>query len=216
MIDIDAFVKAFTEKTDCTFKNRAVFIGLQGSYGRGEAAETSDIDVVLILDTLCISDLDTYKNMLDTLPYRNLICGFISGKDELTNWEESELFQFLHDTTPIKGNLDFIFEKIDGKAVSRAIKIGACNIYHTCAHNYVHEQSTEILRALFKSARFVLQAILFSETGEYLKSKNELLSRSAKATEILQAERKFSDGEIDFNRASAILFDFAQKILRHN
>ncbi len=112
--------------------------------------------------------------------------------------------------------MDFIFEKIDGKAVSRAIKIGACNIYHTCAHNYVHEQSTEILRALFKSARFVLQAILFSETGEYLKSKNELLSRSAKATEILQAERKFSDGEIDFNRASAILFDFAQKILRHN
>ena len=33
------------------------FAGLQGSYAREEATETSDIDVVVILDRLDMSDL---------------------------------------------------------------------------------------------------------------------------------------------------------------
>jgi hypothetical protein len=33
--------------------------------------------------------------MIDTLPNRELICGFLSGKDELINWEPSDLFQYL-------------------------------------------------------------------------------------------------------------------------
>ena len=59
------------------FANRVWFFGLQGSYGRGEAKETSDIDVVVILDELNASDIQTYQNMLDTLPHRELICGFV-------------------------------------------------------------------------------------------------------------------------------------------
>ena len=40
------------------FGERLWFVGLQGSYGRGEATDTSDIDVVsLFLDTLNIDDL---------------------------------------------------------------------------------------------------------------------------------------------------------------
>lgn len=58
---------------------------LQGSYGRGEATETSDIDAVVILDELTVTDIQTYSIMLDTLPYRELICGFLSGKDEIMN-----------------------------------------------------------------------------------------------------------------------------------
>ena len=172
MIDIKTWIEEFTKKVERTFADRVWFVGLQGSYGREEATATSDIDVVVILDELRVNDLKTYRDMLDTLQNRQLICGFISGKDELLHWETSDLFQFYYDTTPIKGTLDTLLEKIDRQAVKRAIRIGACNIYHACVHNFVHEKSDEILRSLYKSAVFVLQAVWFYETGKSNRKRN--------------------------------------------
>ena len=83
-----------------TFENRVWFVGLQGSYGRGEATETSDIDVVVILDELSAKDILIYNDMLNTMSHRDLICGFLSGKNELMNWEPSDLVQFYNDTIP--------------------------------------------------------------------------------------------------------------------
>ena len=128
MIDIKNWMNTFLDALNTTFVNRVWFVGLQGSYGRGEATETSDIDIVVILDKLSASDIQKYNAMLDTLPNRELICGFVSGKDELLNWEPSDLFQFYYDTTPIQGSLDELLAVIDEPAVNRAIKIGACNI----------------------------------------------------------------------------------------
>ena len=126
MIDITAWIQNFLKKLNITFENRVWFVGLQGSYGRGEAIETSDIDIVVILDELSAMDIQIYNDMLDTLTHRELICGFLSGKKEIMNWEPSDLFQFCHDTTPIKGSLDDVMAVIDESAVNRAIKIGAC------------------------------------------------------------------------------------------
>ena len=56
MIDITIWMQSFLETLNETFKNRVWFVGLQGSYGRGEATETSDIDVVVILDELSAAD----------------------------------------------------------------------------------------------------------------------------------------------------------------
>ncbi|MBR2927362.1 MAG: nucleotidyltransferase domain-containing protein, partial [Clostridia bacterium] len=52
MIEITAWMKEFLQTLNQTFANRVWFVGLQGSYGRGEATETSDIDIVVILDQL--------------------------------------------------------------------------------------------------------------------------------------------------------------------
>lgn len=41
--------------------------------------------------------------------------------------ENSDLFQFYYDTTPIIGTLDLLLEKIDTQVIKRTIKIGACN-----------------------------------------------------------------------------------------
>ena len=94
MINITTWLDGFLKALHDTFGNRVWFVGLQGSYGRGEATETSDIDVVVILDELSVSDIGEYHAMLDTLPHRELICGFLSGKDELLGWEPSDLFSF--------------------------------------------------------------------------------------------------------------------------
>ena len=213
MIDITAWMNDFLQKLNDTFGNRVWFVGLQGSYGRGEARETSDIDVVVILDVLSASDIGDYNAMLDTLPHRELICGFLSGKDELLNWEPSDLFQFYYDTTPIKGSLDELLAVIDDAAVKRAIKIGACNIYHGCVHNMLHEKSEDILRGLYKSASFVVQAIAFKQTGKYIKHQKELLGVvSADERKIIDTFLMLKNGDAaQFDAMSDTLFAWAKK-----
>ena len=65
MIDITAWMNEFLQKLNHTFENRVWFVGLQGSFARGEATETSDIDIVVILDELSAMDIQTYNKMLN-------------------------------------------------------------------------------------------------------------------------------------------------------
>ena len=218
MIDITTWMQNFLQTLNKTFENRVWFVGLQGSYGRGEATETSDIDVVVILDELSAKDIQIYNDMLDTLPNRKLICGFLSGKNEIMNWEPSDLFQFCNDTTPIKGTLDEVFALIDENAINRAIKIGACNIFHGCVHNMLHEKSEDILRGLYKSASFVVQAIVFKQTGKYIKHQEELL-KVVSSDELVIVENFMNlknGGTVDFSLMSETLFDWAKKWISEN
>ena len=218
MIDITVWMQKFLQTLNKTFENRVWFVGLQGSYGRGEATETSDIDVVVILDKLSAKDIQIYNDMLDTLPHRKLICGFLSGKNEIMNWEPSDLFQFCNDTTPIKGTLDEVIALIDESAVNRAIKIGACNIFHGCVHNMLHEKSEDILRGLYKSASFVVQAIVFKQTGNYIKHQEELLKVvSSDERAIVENFMNLKNGgTVDFSLMSETLFDWAKKWISEN
>ena len=177
MIDITAWMDGFLKALHDTFGNRIWFVGLQGSYGRGEATETSDIDVVVILDELSASDIGDY------------------------------------DTTPIKGSLDELLTLIDETAIRRAIKIGACNVYHGCVHNMLHEKSEDILRGLYKSASFVVQAIAFKQTGKYIKYQKDLLGVvSADEQKIIETFLKLKNGEIvEFDAMSEELFTWAKK-----
>ena len=218
MIEISSWMDKFVGALEASFGNRVWFVGLQGSYGRGEATETSDIDVVVILDELTAIDIQTYNAMLDNLPNRELICGFVSGKEELLNWESSDLFQFYHDTTPIKGSLDELLSVIDKTAIARAIKSGACNIYHGCVHNMLHEKSDEILKGLYKSASFVVQAICFQETGCYIKSQKDLLVKvSGDEKSIVENFLSLKNGgKVDFEEMSNTLFAWSKKWIGNN
>ena len=218
MIEITTWLDVFLKAIEKTFANRVWFVGLQGSYGRGEATETSDIDVVVILDQLSALDIQAYHDMLVMLPNRELICGFLSGKKEIMNWEPSDLFQFCHDTTPIKGSLDEVMAVIDESAVDRAIKIGACNIYHGCVHNMLHKKSGDVLKGLYKSASFVVQAIAFKQTGKYIRLQKDLLQVvSSNEQIILETFMNLKNGgTIDFNLMSETLFAWSKKWISEN
>ena len=213
MIDINSWMINFLQTLNETFKNRVWFVGLQGSYGRGEATKTSDIDVVVILDELSAMDIQTYNDMLDTLSHRDLICGFLSGKSEVLNWEPSDLFQFCHDTTPIQGSLDEVMAVIDESVVNRAIKIGTCNIFHGCVHNMLYEKSEDILRGLYKSASFVVQAIVFKQTGNYIIHQKDLLQVvSFDERVIVETFLNLKNGgTVEFNLMSETLFAWSKK-----
>ena len=213
MIDVTNFLNGFLHSLDDTFGSRVWFVGLQGSYGRGEATDSSDIDIVVILDELSFPDIKAYNDMLDTLPHRELICGFLSGKNEIINWEPSDLFQFFYDTKPVVGCLDELLSVIDESAVDRAISSGVCNIYHGCVHNMLYEKNEDILKSLYKAASFVVQAIAFKQTGNYIRQKKELLQVvSADERIIIEIFMKLKNGgAVDFNSMSETLFSWAKK-----
>lgn len=219
MFSINIWMQEYIDAVQKQFCNRIWFIGLQGSYGRGEATEQSDIDVVLILDHVSAEDLQTYSTLLDTLSGRDKICGFVSGKEELLAWEPSDLFQFYYDTTPVFGSLDVLLEKISREDIRREIHIGACNVYHMCAHNMLHEKSPEILKGLYKSAAFTLQAIAYLQTGHYEKKKSALLSfLQSKDRAILetcmQLKGTNSVSQEELAELSALLLDWASEWMK--
>jgi len=218
MIDITAWIQNFLQTLNENFRDRVWFVGLQGSYGRGEATETSDIDIVVILDELSVMDIQAYNNMLDTMPHRELICGFLSGKNEIMNWEPSDLFQFCYDTTPIKGSLDEVADVVDENAVNRAIKIGACNIFHGCVHNMLYEKSEDVLRELYKSASFIVQAIAFKQTGKYIRHQKDLLHVvDSDERAITETFTNLKNGRmVDFNLMSETLLGWSKKWIAEN
>ena len=184
---IENWIKEIVCKIKNEFDERLTFIGLQGSYKRKEANENSDIDLVVILNELTINDLKKYRELISQMSYKEKACGFISGKQEILNWEKSDLFQFYHDTQAIYGNIDYLLPLIKTEDIKKAIKIGACNIYHAGCHNFLYENSVEILWALYKASFFILQAKSFIEINKYLSSKKELIEElNGTDKEILQ------------------------------
>lgn len=217
-ININTWIQGYLSNLKTLFGSRLVFVGIQGSYGRGEATENSDIDMVVILDHAEPTDLATYSAMLDSLPHRDKMCGFISGIPELKKWERSDLFQFYYDTTPIFGSVDFLKEEIRKEDARRAVRIGGCNLYHMCGHNLVHEKSPEILNGLYKSAVFTVQAVSYLQTGTYRKIKAELLPVLEQPDrEILETaialKRQPNLAQDDFERLSGQLFRWTSHLI---
>ena len=174
MIIANKWMIELTEKLKDHFGNRLILTGLQGSYQRDEATENSDIDAVIILDTLLMDDLKTVKGILATMPENDKACGFISGRNELRNWPKHELFQFINDTRLYYGSFDGLLPEIRRDDIIESVKIGASGLYHACCHTFLHGEP-QALKELYKGAFFILQAAYYLRHGEYVRSKKELL-----------------------------------------
>lgn len=213
-MDIKLWMEQFLNVMKGTFGGRLACVGLQGSRGRGEGGAASDIDVVVILDRLTMEDLESYRAAVADLPQRELLCGFVSGRGELACWDAADLFQFYHDTTPYLGSLDFLLPRISGESIRRAVHLGACNIYHACCHNYVHERETEILKSCCKSAFFILQAKHYLETGMYTARKADLLPQLAGADREILAALLAEEFETRFAKLTGLLMEWSSGLIR--
>lgn len=174
--DIDEWVNLAIEKLQKVFREKLLFVGLQGSYNRGEATSESDIDLVIILDELSFDDLKEYRKIINEMTNKELACGFISGKKELQNWSKTDLFQFFYDTKPLVGNLENIIQSPTIEDIKKSIKTSSEALYHAAVHSFVHSTNfAEDLQSLYKMTFFILQAKYFIKTNTYVKTKNELL-----------------------------------------
>ena len=175
MFDINVWLDIIIKKLQNEFEQRLLFVGLQGSYNRGEATQNSDIDLVVILDNLSFEDLKRYHSIINSMPDKDKSCGFISGREELQNWSKSDLFQFFYDTKSLIGNLQDLIQAPTIEDATQAVKISSENLYHTSVHSFIHSNNrAEDLKNLYKGVFFVLQAKYFIETKKYIPTKNEL------------------------------------------
>ena len=185
MIYPESWMQAYIDLAERLFPGRVQCIGLQGSYGRGEAAPDSDIDPVLILDALSPQDVLTYREGLLTLPEQEKICGFVSGREELLNWDEGDLFQFYHDTLSYRGDLAFVRSRLNADSPRKALHQGACALYHGCVHSFSHGQNRQVLFSFYKTAAFLLQAKYYLDGGVYVKKHRELARLLTGADKLL-------------------------------
>ena len=77
----------------------------------------------------------------------------------------------------------------------------------------LYEKSKEILKGLYKSASFVVQAICYKQTGKYISRQKDLLSLVAPDERVI-IETFLSlrnGGMIDFDEMSEVLFIWAKK-----
>ncbi len=175
MVEIRAWAESFARKLQGHFGPRLLFVGYQGSYGRGEATPESDIDIVTVLDAVAPADLDAYRTLVQAQPQGELACGFLCGKKELRAWPRYDLYGLMLDTKPVLGDLPALLPRLTEADARGALAIGAANLYHAACHTFLYSPAPEkALPGLGKAAFFCLRLWALLEDGVYRASKKEL------------------------------------------
>lgn len=221
MICIDKYIEELTAELKEAFDGRLLYVGLQGSYLRGEANENSDIDIMAIIDDMTAEDLKTYKNALMAVGDYDKSCGFICGREELKSWNVLEICHLLHTTKDCFGCLsDFVpsYSKAD---VLNYIKMSVGNLYHELCHRYIHaDRDCNVLYfpQTCKGVFFILQNLHYLKSGEFILTKKELLESlsAAKDKEVLALSISLNSSEntdYDFDNVFKIVYEWCQSTL---
>ena len=217
--DIELYMqKIKLELLDCFGKN-LLYLGLQGSFRRGEAGENSDIDVVVILEEFDVIQMKQYREILKRVGNDERSCGFICGRKEMKNWNRFEICQLLHETKDYYGKLSEFVPAFSRKGVQDYLKTGAGTLYHELCHRYIHgtqEQLREALPFLYKAVFYLLQNRCWLNTGEYPQNRSELLEHlSGRDRTVLQIGMQIREGKIwDWEEVYSQLFFWCQEVLQ--
>lgn len=218
MFNIEKYINDLITACKDTFGNRLLYVGLQGSYLRGEATEASDIDIMTVIDGLSVRDLDSYSNILKRIGYFDKSCGFICGRNDLLNWNPLEICHLLHTTKDYYGTLAELVPAYTREDERNYVKLSLNNLYHELCHKYVHsdrETNIALLPMTCKSVFFIMQNVYYLETGEFVLTKNELLKKlhgeNKNMLEMTMALKAVED--YNFDKAFATLFEWCQKTL---
>lgn len=208
MFRLENYLEALIAACRELFCERLLYVGLQGSYLRGEAHEGSDIDVMVVLDRLTVQDMDAYREILQRIGQFERSCGFLCGKDELSCWNPLEICHLLHTTKDLYGTLLPFVPQATREDEIQFVKLGLGNLYHELCHRYVHasrEKNVARFRSSCKGVFFLLQNLHYLETGTFMQTKAELKGCiSAGDCEILALADLPDD--YDFPLAFSMLF----------
>ena len=217
-MDIQVYLGRLISGLTHTFGGRLLYVGLQGSYLRGEATEASDIDVMVIFDEIDVPTLDAYRELLISVGYYDLSCGFVCGRADIEAWNTLEVCHLLHTTRDLYGRLADFVPAYSREDVIQYVKVSVGNLYHELCHRYIHasrDKSQACLAASCKSVFFIMQNIHFLQTGCFVATKKELLNAlEVEDREILVLSLGLADGEaIDFDKAFTGLLRWCQGTL---
>ena len=208
MLDLNEYLNGLISECRAAFRERLLYMGLQGSYLRGEANENSDIDVMVILDSFSVRDMDTYRSILKTVGSFDKSCGFICGKEEMRRWNPLEVCQLLHTTKDLVGSLADHLPEASEKDEVNYVKLTLGNLYHELCHRYIHADKAKNVsrfRGTCKGLFFLIQNLRYLETGRFAVTKAELLEMSDEEDRRVLRLSELPDG-FDFDEALSTLF----------
>ena len=213
MFDLNDYLEALILECKAAFGKRLLYMGLQGSYMRGEANENSDVDIMIVLDDFSVEDMDAYRDILALIGYQEKSCGFICGKDEMTRWNPLEVCQLLHTTQDLVGALADCLPAATREDEINYVKVSLGILYHEICHRYIHDgraKSKEKLRGTCKGLFFLIQNMHYLESGRFVITRKELNQC------VCMEDRKMLDmaerpEAFDFGRAFAAVFRWCQQ-----
>jgi len=218
MFNPEQYISALTAKLKERFDSRLVYVGLQGSYLRGEAAEDSDIDIMVVIKDITAADLSAYREAIASLEHCEKSCGFICGMKELHNWNPLEICHILHTTKDYFGELRELVPAYTEHDVRSFVKLSLGNLYHEICHRFVHstrDRNEAALPYTYKGVFFILQNLHYLESGSFIATKKELLEvLCGKDRLVLETSIALGRGEpYDFDQAFGLLLSWCGEAL---
>ena len=216
MFALNIYLKNLISACRTSYGARLSYIGLQGSYLRGEATENSDIDIMVVIDGFTVADMDTYRAIIESLGSSEKSCGFICGKEDLARWNPLEICQILHTTKDIVGELKSLVPDYTREDERNYVILGINDLYHALCHRYIHaprEKSVEKLPFFGKPLFFIIQNLHYLESGDFILRKQDLRSS------VCEDDRKMLDiGSLpegyDFDEQFANVFEWLKKAMK--
>ena len=212
MFDLDSYMNTLILSCRAAFGERLLYVGLLGSYLRGEAHENSDIDVMVILKRFSVQDMDRYREILKKIGFYEKSCGFICGRDELLRWNPLEVCQLRHTTKDLLGVLTDYLPRANREDEINYVKLSLGNLYHELCHRYIHadrERNVVAFRGTSKGVFFLMQNLHYLETDHFILTKKDLKEAvSAEDRRVLEMA-EMQDG-FDFDQTFSALFAWCQ------
>ena len=218
MFIVDEYIPTLIKLLKTAYKERLLYVGLQGSYLRGEATENSDIDIMVVISNMSVADLTKYREAISSLEDYDKSCGFICGIEELCNWNPLEICHLLHTTKDYYGTLEKLIPKYTETDVRNFVKMSLGNLYHEICHRYIHaskEKNVSKLPFTYRSVFFILQNLYYLNSGKFVGTKKELREvLSGKDRLVLETAIFLDNGtEFDFDEAFDLLFTWCKETI---
>ncbi|MBR5288905.1 MAG: nucleotidyltransferase domain-containing protein [Clostridia bacterium] len=218
MIDIHKYIHHLTGLLSAEFGQRLLYVGLQGSYLRGEANENSDADIMVIIDNLTVCDLDAYRAAIASMDHFDKSCGFICSRADLAGWNPLEIAHLLGSTKDYHGTLGDFVPAYTREDVRNFVRLSLNNLYHEICHRYIHadrERNEAALPGTYKGVFFILQNLYLLRNARFVLTKDELLPLlEGKDYAVMERGMALAKGgEYDFDESFALLFSWCQETL---
>jgi len=212
MLDIEIYKDRLLSECRKIYGDRLMYVGLQGSYMRGEAGENSDLDFMVIIDRFSVQDMDEYREILKRIGDYDKSCGFICGKEEMKQWNPLEVCQLLHTTKDLFGVLSEFLPEATLEDEVNYVNLSLGNLYHELCHRYIHsdrEKNVRKFRGTCKGFFFLIQNLYFLESGVFVSTKRELKQKVSKEDSEILSMAELPD-DYDFDKAYDSLFKWCQ------
>lgn len=218
MFHVELYIDNLIHLLKMSFGSRLLYVGLQGSYLRGEATDNSDIDIMVVIDSLTVSDLNEYRSVIHSLDNADKACGFICSKNDLINWNPMEICHLLHSTKDYYGCLADLTPNYCDQDILNFIKISLNNLYHELCHRYIHadiEMNAARLPSTYKGVFFILQNLYYLRSREFVNKKTALshLLRGKDQAVLLYSMSPPDEIRKHFPEAFDLLFTWCQETL---